>query len=75
MAITNENIKLSRHLKILLSINIIKLSVNIILYISNKTVKKEGKSSPLSTITATICQTDISINIDIINYFLFFNEY
>lgn len=43
MAITNENIKLSRHLKILLSINIIKLSVNIIIYISNKTVKKKAK--------------------------------
>lgn len=75
MAIVSENIKLSIHLKILLSISIIKLSVNTILYISDKTVKKEGKSSPLSIITATICQTDISIKIEIIEYFLFFNEY
>ena len=75
MAIISESIKLSIHLRILLSISIIKLSVNTILYISDKTVKKEGKSSPLSIITATICQTDISINIEIIKYFLFFNEY
>ena len=75
MAIISESIKLSIHLRILLSISIIKLSVNTILYISDKTVKKEGKSSPLSIITATICQIDISINIEIIKYFLFFNEY
>ena len=75
MAIISESIKLSIHLRILLSISIIKLSVNTILYISDKTIKKEGKSSPLSIITATICQTDISINIEIIKYFLFFNEY
>ena len=53
----------------LLNISIIKLSVNIIVYMSDKTEKKEGKSSTLSTIIATTCQTNISINIEIVKYF------
>ena len=53
----------------LLNISIIKLSVNIIVYMSDKTEKKEGKSSTLSTIIATTCQTNISINIEIVKYY------
>ena len=41
----------------------------------DKTLKKEGKSSLLSTIIAAVCQTNISINIEIVKYLLFFNEY
>ena len=63
------------HLNMLLNISIIKLLENIIVYISDKTLKKEGKSSLLSTIIAAVCQTNISINIEIVKYFLFFNEY
>ena len=81
MKIIKEELRMEKEqetIKLLKEYNqehIIKLLENIIVYISDKTLKKEGKSSLLSTIIAAVCQTNISINIEIIKYLLFFNEY
>ena len=74
-AIIIDTIKLFIHLKMLLNTNLKNCSLDIILCISFKTSKKEGKSSLLLKLIATTCQTNIITAIEIIKYFLFLNEY